>query len=969
MRQRFWLNLLILVLGCNQAIAQTYKTWQLGRTLQITFRDSVNYKIHSNPLNDVLCYRFFSRPNGSLSIPYASSGATTGACYVMDSSYQRIKPQPFVLGVDYQNYFCLFPTGFDSFTAYSHFRYHINYNCNDFQKFELGGNPNINACNFDGKYGLYSKNFIFRNNKPEMVEDIKQILALPKYNYSPNIRRIKNFEYAGVRVQPIQNRTLGFYSYQIGRNFANSVDSFLWNPDFLLPPQYKDTAIFKTSYVTSITSDINDLSPGCNRFVCMMQISSKLKVKGDAKTYFAEYIVVINLNQLHFTGSPELILVDRGETSIIPGDIIGQAPEGKFTRSFGFSPDGQTLYVALNHQKLHTTNNYSSLETYKKVSGKWQRYDSLISFYGVNYYVNPYGGLTVYAYDRVKNNYRIINFPNANKPRNPIIQEVNTFQVTGTVTSHRPYDYLRFDHSLDFKDCGAYLKFSNRCDESFEIDTYEWWIAKNKEQTDFAYFKGRVPPPVFFKEEGVYFVKVHGTNSKDPNSYAEWWWDSIKITIPAKPKADFSANPLRYCLGSQVPFINTSNQGQINPNKPIDYLWHFGDGDTSKQTFPKHMYKMPGQYDIALEIDNGYCRDTLIQKRYISIVDAPQPGFTLNATEGCTPFDLVLIEKNIRPVISRKYTLGDGSSLMPDTSFFNYTYTRPGRYKLHQLLQSASGCEAKDSADVIVHRGFTEVDSSHIYISTYTNNQNILLSWLALPDAHSYKIYGGVLSSDKLLATLPASVMSYTASISEPARYSFKVIALDSCQKESKIGRYGIPVFLTYTQDENRSVSLNYTAYKQWEVPVIKYEIYTLPALGSSIKDNGMALNYTDHDFAKTQSGLEDTMKCYAIKATGLDGRESWSNSICAKRQPEVFLPTAFTPDANGLNDIYLPTVIGMRNYELSIYNRWGQKVSQTRNSGWNANFVSSGVYVAVFLGTDINGRSINLTQTVHLLR
>ena len=969
MRQRFWLNLLILVLGCNQTIAQTSKTWQLGRTLQITFSDSVNYKIHSNPLNDVLCYRFFSRPNGSLSIPYASSGATTGACYVMDSNYQRIKPQPFVLGVDYQNYFCLFPTGFDSFTAYSHFRYHINYNCNDFQKFALGGNPNINACNFDGKYGLYSKNFIFRNNKPEMVEDIKQILALPKYNYSPNIRRIKNFEYAGVRVQPIQNRTLGFYSYQIGRNFANSVDSFLWNPDFLLPPQYKDTAIFKTSYVTSITSDINDLSPGCQRFVCMMQISSKLKIKEDAKTYFAEYIVVINLNQLHFTGSPELILVDQGETSIIPGDIIGQAPKGKFSRSFGFSPDGQTLYMALIHQKSQTTNNYSSLETYKKVSGKWQRHDSLISFYGVNYYVNPYGGLTVYAYDRVKNNYRIINFPNANKPGNPIIQEVNTFQVTGTVTSHRPYDYLRFDHSLDFKDCGAYLKFTNRCDESFGIDTYEWWISKNKEQSDLAYFKGRVPPPVFFKNEGVYFVKVHGTNSKDTNGYAEWWWDSIKITIPAKPKADFSANPLRYCLGSQVPFLNTSNQGQINPNKPIVYLWHFGDGDTSTLPFPKHTYKMPGQYDIALEIDNGYCRDTLIQKRYISIVDAPQPGFTLNSTEGCTPFNLVLTEKNVRPVITRKYTLGDGSVLMPDTSFFNYTYTKPGRYKLHQLLQSASGCEAKDSADVIVHRGFTEADSSHIYISSYINNQNIKLSWLAVPDAHSYNIYGGISSSNKLLATLPASIMSYTAAIPEPARYSFKVIALDSCQKESKVGRSGIPVFLTYTQDENRSVTLNYTAYKQWEVPVIKYEIYTLPALVSPIKDNGIALNYTDHNFAKTQSGLEDTMRCYAIKAIGLDGRESWSNSICAKRQPEVYLPSAFTPDANGLNDIYLPAVIGMRSYELSIYNSWGQRVSKTQNSGWNANLVSSGVYVAVFIGTDITGRTIHLTQTVHVLR
>ena len=960
---------LIMACSCRQAIAQTNKTWQLGRTLQITFSDSVNYQIQSNPLNDVGLYRFFSRPNGSICMPYTSDGSSTSSSYVMDSSYKLLQPQPFLLGNDYSYYVCLFPTGFDSFTAYSHFNYQKDYNCSNFQKIQMGGNSNINVCDFDGKYGLYSKNFIFRNNKPEMIEDVKRILPLPKNVYPPNIRRYRNFEYGGVRVQPIQNRILGFYSYKIGRNFTQLMDSFLWNPDFLLPPQYKDTAIFKTSYVTSVNAYSNDISPGCHQYVCMLQISSNLKAKWEAKTYFAEYIVVLNLNQLQFSDTPELILVDQGEISMIPGDIIGQAPIGKHSRSYGFSPDGQTLYVALTHQKSNLTNNFSSLESYKKVSGKWQRYDSLISFYSMGFCNNPYGGLTGYAYDRVKNNYRIINFANANKPVNPSMQEVNPRQGAYSSTSHHPYDYLRFDHSLYFKDCGAYLKFTNRCDESFGIDTYEWWIAKNKEQTDFAYFKGRVAPPVFFKEEGVYFVKVHGTNSKDPNGYAEWWWDSIKVTIPAKPKAAFSANPLRYCLGSQVPFINTSNQGQINPNTPIGYVWHFGDGDTSKQTFPKHMYKMPGQYDIALEIDNGYCRDTLIQKRYISIVDAPQPGFTLNSTEGCTPFDIVLTEKNIRPVISRKYTLGDGSSLMPDTSFFNYTYTKPGRYKLHQLLQSASGCEAKDSADVIVHRGFTEADSSHIYISSYINNQNIKLSWLAVPDAHSYNIYGGVLSSNKLLATLPASVMSYTAAIQKPERYSFNVIALDSCQKESKLGRSGIPVFLTYNQDENRSVSLNYTAYKQWEVPVIKYEIYALPALGSSIKDNGMALNYTDHDFAKTQSGLEDTMKCYAIKATGLDGRESWSNSICAKRQPEVFLPTAFTPDANGLNDIYVPAVIGMRSYELSIYNRWGQQVSQTRNSGWNANLVSSGVYVAVFLGTDINGRSINLTQTIHLLR
>jgi PKD repeat protein len=967
---RQWLNLLILVLGCNQAIAQTYKTWQLGRTLHITFSDSVNYQIQSNPLNDIKQYRFFSRPNGSLCIPYASAGETQNTCYVMDNNYSLIQPQPFILGYDYHNYSCLFPTGFDSFTNYFHFRFENYYNCKDFQKNLMSSNPNINVCDFDGKYGLYSKNFIFRNNKPIMTEDIKRILPLHGNVYPPNIRRYKNFDYGGVRVQPLQDQKLGFYSYLIGPNYTQSVDSFLWNPDFLLPPQYKDTAIFKTTYYTNVQAINNDLSPGCNKFICNLQISSNLKAKLDGKTYFAEYIIIINLNQLQFSGIPELIQVDQGETSMIPGDLVGSAPKGDVSQNYSFSPDGQTIYAVLTHKKSNATNNYSSLETYRKVGGKWQRHDSLFSFYRIfSYFINPYGGLTVYAYDRVKNNYRIINFASANNPANPSMRELNPAQGIYSATTHHPYDYLRFDHSLDFKDCGAYLKFTNRCDESFGIDTYEWWIAKNNEQTDFAYFKGRVPPPVFFKDDGVYFVKVHGTNSKDPTGYAEWWWDSIKITIPAKPKAEFSANPLRYCLGSQVAFINTSNQGQINPNKPIDYLWHFGDGDTSTLPFPKHTYKLPGQYDIALEIDNGYCHDTLMLKRYISIVDAPQPGFSLNVTEGCTPFNAVFREKNVRPVIFRKYTLGDGSILMPDTSFFNYSYTKPGRYKIHQLLQSASGCEAKDSADAIVHRGFTEADSSHIFISTYTNNQNIKLSWLAVPDAHSYNIYGGVLTSDKLLATLPASVLSYTAEIPEPAPYSFNVIALDSCQKESKVGRSGIPIFLNYTQDENRSVTLNYTAYKQWEVPIIKYEIYTLPVWSSPIKDNGMALNYLDHEFAKTPNGLEDTMRCYAIKAAGLDGRESWSNQVCAKRQPAVFLPTAFTPDANGLNDIYLPAVIGMRSYELSIYNRWGQRVSQTYNAGWKPDGISTGVYVAVFIGTDINGRTIHLHQTIHLLR
>lgn len=974
MRLKLWLNVLLIVSNGNLVFAQTNKTWQLGRTLQITFTDSANYQIQTNPLNDIKQYRFFSRPNGSLCIPHASSGSTQSTCYVMDSSYKLIQPQPYLLGYDYYNYSCLFPTGFDSFTSFSHFRFENYYNCIDFQKNLMDGNSNINICDFNGKYGLYSKNFIFHKNKPEMVEDIKLILPLSGNNYPPNIRRLKNFNYGGVRIHSIQNQIIGFYSYLIGRNYSQCVDSFLWNLEYLLPPQYRDSNVFKTTYSTDVIANNNDLSPGCTKFACKVQINSKLKFHEDAKSYFAEYIVIIDLNELTFHDTPELILVDKGETSKIPDDIIGPAPAGILVSYFAFSPNGQTLFAVLTHQKSNSTNNFSSLVTYRKIGDKWQRNDSLFSFNRIYpYFLNPYGGLTVYAYDRNKNNYRIINYPVANNPLNPSIQEVNPFQGLFTATTHHPYDYLRFDHYIKFKDCGAYLNFSNRSDESFGIDTYEWWISKNKAPNEVEYYKGRVPPPVFFKEDGVYFVKVHGTNSLDSNGYAEWWWDSIKVSIPAKPKAAFTANPLRNCLGSQVDFNNTSNQGQLNPSTPINYFWHFGDGDTSNMSFPKHTYKAPGLYDITLVINNGYCSDTLIQKKYISVVDAPQSGFTLNKNEGCTPFEITFLETNNRPVISRQYILGDGSVVFPDTSIFNHTYLHKGRYTVHQLLLSASGCEAKDSAVIIVHRGFTDVDSCNTYICTYIDNKNINLTWLEVPDAHSYNLYGGIYFPDKLITTLPASVQSFNTEIQEPAPYSFKVIALDSCGNESKAGRFGVPIFLDYSQDANRSINLNYTAYKNWEVPVIKYEIYFMPIMGSligsSIKDNGIALNYSDYDFAKSERKLEDTMRCYIIKATGLDGRASWSNSVCAKLQPEVYLPAAFTPDENGLNDIYAPLVLGFRNYDLSIFNSWGQKISQTRNSGWNAKYVASGVYVAVFVGTDVHGRTINLTQTIHLLR
>ena len=54
-----------------------------------------------------------------------------------------------------------------------------------------------------------------------------------------------------------------------------------------------------------------------------------------------------------------------------------------------------------------------------------------------------------------------------------------------------------------------------------------------------------------------------------------------------------------------------------------------------------------------------------------------------------------------------------------------------------------------------------------------------------------------------------------------------------------------------------------------------------------------------------------------------------------------IYIPTAFTPNNDGKNDIFKPFIFGnIVHYEFTIYNRFGQIVFTTTNpfNGWDGN-------------------------------
>ncbi|MBC7652104.1 MAG: gliding motility-associated C-terminal domain-containing protein, partial [Deinococcales bacterium] len=91
---------------------------------------------------------------------------------------------------------------------------------------------------------------------------------------------------------------------------------------------------------------------------------------------------------------------------------------------------------------------------------------------------------------------------------------------------------------------------------------------------------------------------------------------------------------------------------------------------------------------------------------------------------------------------------------------------------------------------------------------------------------------------------------------------------------------------------------------------------------------------------------------------------------------PGLAMPTAFTPNKDGLNDLFrIPKGLIAQLQEFSVYHRWGNKVFTTQNinNGWDGNIkglpAEVGTYIFLIIGTATNGLPIALKGTVVLIR
>ncbi len=94
-------------------------------------------------------------------------------------------------------------------------------------------------------------------------------------------------------------------------------------------------------------------------------------------------------------------------------------------------------------------------------------------------------------------------------------------------------------------------------------------------------------------------------------------FDDLGGATPAPPVASFAADPIEGYTPLEVQFIDNSS------NAPTSWSWNFGDGATSTQRHPVHVYQNPGQYTVTLDVSNALGQDSLVRSNLVDVTDPP----------------------------------------------------------------------------------------------------------------------------------------------------------------------------------------------------------------------------------------------------------------------------------------------------------------------------------------------------------
>lgn len=197
--------------------------------------------------------------------------------------------------------------------------------------------------------------------------------------------------------------------------------------------------------------------------------------------------------------------------------------------------------------------------------------------------------------------------------------------------------------------------------------------------------------------------------------------------------------------------------------------------------------------------------------------------------------------------------------------------------------------------------------------------------------------------------------------------YCYRVLYENACGNRSDPSETICTVFL-----KNAGSTIRWTSEAPFTDDVNSYFVIKLNTGGAS-SETGVGPNTTYDPQFDDPNEQEFN---YQIRVRSKNGAFlSYSNVILFRREAALFVPDAFSPNGDGLNDNFRPSGSFYDNFQLIVYNRWGQSIFQTidATTGWDGTIqgdrAPEGQYVYKIVITDSTGKEFVKKGTVLLLR
>jgi PKD repeat protein len=133
-------------------------------------------------------------------------------------------------------------------------------------------------------------------------------------------------------------------------------------------------------------------------------------------------------------------------------------------------------------------------------------------------------------------------------------------------------------------------------------------------------------PKHTYTKAGQYAVTVTVNNAAGSNTATYTGYINVVNSLEP-PIAAFSALPTYGKVPLNVSFIDNST------GSPTSWKWNFGDGNTSTEQNPTHLYSKSGQYAVTLTVNNVAGSNAITKLSHISVgnsLKAPVTAFSVS---------------------------------------------------------------------------------------------------------------------------------------------------------------------------------------------------------------------------------------------------------------------------------------------------------------------------------------------------